>query len=149
MSEAAVVKGQKAIARELRCSIATMKRWQRLPSDPLRLWSSEHDRRPWALRSRLVAYRLRRQEDPAAVRIVSWAGIAALVVMSVDQAQRLERRQEDPLPVARDPHGGVWAYKDALLDWLDAQNRPHVLRGGPTTREDVCPPRPKAARRAS
>ena len=144
-----IVKGREAIARELRVSLRTMQRWVRRASDPLRLWSSEHDRVPWALRSRLVAYRQRRQGDPEQPRIVGWAAIAATLGVSVRCAQDLAGREHDPLPVAKS-RARVWAYAHALLDWLDGQNRPHVFQGGPTAREDVCPPRPakKIARAA-
>ena len=133
-----VVKGRDDICAELRVSWATVRRWQRRPSDPLRLWSSAHDPSPWALRSRLVAYRQRRLEDPEQPRTVGWASIAALLGVSVDLAQSLASRPRDPLPVTRGPR--VWAHTHALLDWLDGQHRPHVLAGGPTQREDVCPP---------
>lgn len=133
-----VVKGQKAIATVLRVSVSTVKRWERRPVDPLRLWSSAHDPSPWALRSRLVAYRQRRLEDPEQPRTVGWAAIGALLGVSVDLAQSLASRPRDPLPVTRGPR--VWAHTHALLDWLDGQHRPHVRAGGPTQREDVCPP---------
>ena len=81
-----VVKGQKAIAAVLRVSVSTVKRWERLPVDRLRLWDCEHDPSPWALRSRLVAYRQRRLEDPEQPRTVGWASIAALLGVSVDLA---------------------------------------------------------------
>lgn len=140
-----VVRGQKAIAEVLRVSIATVKRWERRPSDPLRLWSSEHDPSPWALRSRLVAYRQRRLGDLEQPRTEGWVAIAALLGVSVDLAQDLAARPRDPLPVTRGSR--VWAHTHALLDWLDGQHRPHVLAGGPTTREDVCPPGPAAKAR--
>ena len=155
-----VVRGRRDIAKVLGRSIRTVVRWQHRPSDPLRLWSSDHDPTPWALRSRLVAYRQRRNADPDAPRVQSWATIAAMLGprvvgrdgdvrqgVSVDHAQRLAVRAKDPLPTERSGRR-VWAYTYAVLDWVDAQNRPHVLRGGPTKREDVCPPRPAVKARA-
>lgn len=55
----------------------------------------------------------------------------------------------DPLPLEGEGED-AWIYRSALIDWLNAHDVPHSVhisgwdwKGGPTTREDVCPPLPK------
>lgn len=124
------VRGRPAIARVLRCSVATMLRLTKRPSDPLRLWSSEHDREPWALRSRLVAYRQRWRtpDDPAIPRVKGWEAIGKCLGVHPETAEKLARREDDPLPVGFSATGRREAYLHAILDWLDGQNRPHGER---------------------
>lgn len=125
------VRGIKSVAEVLGCSPATVYELLARPSDPLRLFSADHDRSPWAPRSRLVAFRRRWRspEDlPEADRVSGWVAVAQLVGTSVRLAQTLADREVDPLPVLRTRTGRVFAIREALLDWLDGQNRPHRSR---------------------
>lgn len=124
------VRGRCAIARVLRCHPNTLDGLTQRRVDPLRLWSSDHDRTPWALRSRLVAYRQRWQtpDDPAIPRVRGWDAIGQTIGVHPETAERLARRGYDPLPVGFSATGKREAYLHAILDWLDAQNRPHGAR---------------------
>lgn len=131
------VQGLKAVAAVLGCSVDTVERLLRQPVDPLRLLRARHEREPWNLRSRLLAYRKRRNSrrdrwgnplDPELLATVldGWIRIARLVRVSVDQAQELARREVDPLPVWYTRAGRVRALPCAVRDWYDAQHRQHV-----------------------
>lgn len=122
------VRGASAICRVLRCSRRILYAWMRRPSDPLRLWSTDYESQPWALRSRLVAYRKRWQtpDDPALPRVRGWDAIGACVGVSGEYAALLAKRKNDPLPVGFSATGRREAYLHAILDWLDGQNRPHL-----------------------
>jgi hypothetical protein len=125
------VRGIKSVAEVLGCSPATVYELLARPSDPLRLFSADHDRSPWAPRSRLVAFRRRwrsAENLPEADRVSGWVAVAQLVGTSVRLAQTLADREVDPLPVLRTRTGRVFAIREALLDWLDGQNRPHRSR---------------------
>jgi hypothetical protein len=125
------VKGIKSVAGVLGCSPATVYELLARPSDPLRLFSADHDRSPWQLRSRLVAFRRRWQSPesiPEADRVSGWVAVARIIGTSVRLAQTLADRKADPLPVLRTRTGRVFAIREALLDWLDGQNRPHRSR---------------------
>lgn len=122
------MRGVPAICRVLHCSRRTLYVWMRRDKDPLRLWSSEHDEEPWALRSRLVAYRKRWRtpDDPALPRVRQLAAIGACIGVTADTAAALAKREHDPLPVGFSATGKREAYLHAILDWLDGQNRPHL-----------------------
>lgn len=122
--------------------------------DPLRLLSHPTAPTvPFQRRDRVTAWRLRTlgtDEQKAALAIVSgYEAIGELADCSAEHARKLAGLARDPLPVFRDdkqrnPATGrheVWAYADAVRDWVAARVLPYQLAGGPTTREDVCPPR--------
>lgn len=145
-----------AIAKALGTKEATVRRWTRRPFDPLRLLShpSRGDGIPIQRRERLTAWRLRTfgtDEERAELRVVSgWKEIAAMADVDEKTARELAAQPKDPLPVQpkrrRNAASGayeVWAYVDAIRDWMTARMVPWVIRGGRTRREDVCPPRPK------
>jgi hypothetical protein len=78
-----------------------------------------------------VAFRRRwrsAENLPEADRVSGWVAVAQLVGTSVRLAQTLADREADPLPVLRTRTGRVFAIREALLDWLDGQNRPHRSR---------------------
>lgn len=146
MSDERVV-GIGSVASVLGCSKQTVRRLLRRPVDPLRLWRAEHEKLPWAPRRRLELFRRRWQtpKDPELLATVvrGWTAISRVVRVSVRVAVALARRKVDPLPVWHTKKGLARALPCALRDWYDAQIRQHmplVLKGGPTTREDVCPP---------
>lgn len=131
------VRGLRAVARVLGCSVATVGRLLRRPRDPLRLLRAEYEREPWHLRSRLLAfrrrYRAKRDErgapmDPEllATAVSGWIRIARIARVTVQQAQDLARREVDPLPVWYTRTGRVRALPCAVRDWYDAQPRQHV-----------------------
>lgn len=122
------VRGVDAICRVVQCSRRTLYELMRRPSDPLRLWSTDYESQPWALRSRLVAYRQRWQmpDDPTLPRVRGWEAIGACVGVSGEYAAILAKRRHDPLPVGFSATGKREAYLHAILDWLDGQNRPHL-----------------------
>ncbi len=132
------VRGVKSLCALLGCSRGTLYALRRRRTDPLRLWSAEHDPTPWQTRSRLLAFRRRWRSpgDPALAssRVDGWLAIAKELPgprgghMSVDLAQKLAHRDEDPLPVRRTRQGRPFAYREALLDWLDGQTRHHGNR---------------------
>lgn len=153
MSDERVV-GIGAVARVLGCSKPTVRRLLRRPVDPLRLWRAEYEKPPWAPRRRLELFRRRWQtpKDPELLASVlrGWSAIARVVRVSVRLARTLARRKVDPLPVWFTEKGLARALPCALRDWYDAHVRQHVplvFEGGPTTREDVCPPRTSSERR--
>ncbi len=129
------VRGVKSLCVLLGCTHRTLYALAARPVDPLRLWSAAHDPTPWQLRSRLVAFRRRWRtpEDPALVssRLLGWMRIAGALPgprggrMSLATARRLAEREVDPLPVHRTREGKPYAYREALLDWLDWQTRRH------------------------
>lgn len=129
-----VVRGIPAIAVVLACSRATVRRIARKAPradiGPLRLWSAAHDPMPWSLHERLTMYRRRWRtpDDPSLARVQNWPAIAACLGVNAETAERLARREHDPLPVGFTATGKREAYLHALLDWLDAQSRPHVVR---------------------
>lgn len=137
------VRGVKSLCALLGCSRGTLYALRRRRTDPLRLWSAEHDPTPWQTRSRLVAFRRRWRNpgDPALAssRVDGWLAIAKELPgprgghMSVDLAQKLAARDEDPLPVSRTRQGRPFAYREALLDWLDGQTRHHGHRSALVT----------------
>jgi hypothetical protein len=139
------IQGLRAVAHVLGCSVATVKRLLRRKRDPLRLLRADHEREPWHLRSRLLAFR-RRWRTPEDAELLAtvlegWLRIAKVARVTVRQAQELARREVDPLPVWYTRTGRARALPCALRDWYDGQQRQHVIHGGPTVREDVCPPR--------
>jgi hypothetical protein len=153
------VAGMHSLAKMLRCSAQTVKRWTQRPFDPLRLRThpARIDNYPIQRMERVTAWRIRTwgsDEQKAALDVVyGWEAIAE----RCDAADRIVRdlaaRKVDPLPVQpkrrRNPLTGaheVWAYADALRDWLDAHTVIYVAGGGPTRREDVCPPLPQKKR---
>lgn len=123
-----VIRTEDAIAEVLGCSRSTVVRLARRPVDPLRLWSSDYDRTPWALESRLVWYRRRWKtpDDPEIPRAADWPAIAAKLGVCTKTARALALRPHDPLPVRWTAGGRREAFEHALLDWVDARNRLHV-----------------------
>lgn len=151
MSDERVV-GIGSVARVLGCSKRTVRRLLRRSVDPLRLWRAEHEKLPWAPRRRLELFRRRWQtpKDPDLLATVvrGWAAISRVVRVSVRVAIAMARRTVDPLPVWHTKKGLARALPCALRDWYDAHVRQHVpimIPGGPTTREDVCPPAKKSS----
>jgi hypothetical protein len=119
--------------------------------DPLRLRSHPTSpRRPLQRRDRVLAWKTRTfgsEEEKAALAIVvGWEAIGNAVDCSAKHASMLAARRIDPLPVfPAKKHGDVgypevWAYADALRDWLETHAVPYFLVGGPTVAEDVIPP---------
>lgn len=153
------VAGMTALAKLLRCSPQTVQRWTKLPFDPLRLRThpSRDDNYPIQRRDRVVAWRIRTwgaAEEKAALEVVyGWPEIAEMCDTDEQRAREMAARLRDPLPVQPtrrvNPASGrlaVWAYADAIRDWLSAATVLYVA-GGPTTMEDVLPPSVVKARR--
>ena len=82
--------------------------------DRVELWSRRHP--------------LEGTPDPTLAKVEGWLSIARFVRLSSARAKQLAPWSSlaggDPLPVDRDQSGGTWAYRDALLDWLDRQSKP-------------------------
>lgn len=157
-----IIAGKTALAKVLRTTPSTLTEWTRLPVDPLRLLRhpSRRDNMPIQYRERLDAWRLRTwgsEEEKAALATVrGWAEIAAMVDIGEPDAREMAVLPHDPLPVQPKRRFNkatgkyeVWAYADAIRDWLTARMVPWELRGGPTTREDVCPPMPSRRKKAA
>jgi hypothetical protein len=67
--------------------------------------------------------------DPTLPKVDGWFAIARFVRLAVPTTRQLapwsSLAGRDPLPVHRDEATArVWAYRDALLDWLDRQSEP-------------------------
>lgn len=161
--------GLPSIATVLRSTPSTVRRWARSGGvdtkrqfDPLRLLRhpSYSNGVPIQRRERLEAWRVRTwgsEEERAALRVLmGWREIAEMAEVDIDTAQALAARACDPLPVQPKRRFNqatgqyeVWAYADAIRDWLMAHMLPWVLTGPPTRRADVCPPKPKKPVRAT
>lgn len=143
-------------------SVHTILAYTKRQVDPLRL--REHPvhgrRKPWQTVAKIDAWRRRNLgtlEERLALEVtLSWESMALLADATIAAVRELASRRRDPFPVQpeprRNPETGRmerWAYTDAIRDWLDANAVAFELRGGPTTREDVCPPSPKRAREAA
>lgn len=139
--------GYKQIAAALGCSVRSVLDKTLLPRDPLRL--QRLGGKVWMQAARADAWKRRHDKEPSGLPIVErWGDIAAALRVPVRTAQRWAAQPCDPLPV--ESGRLAWAYRDALLDWLDGQNqRAGVMHAGPTTRADVCPPRAAKKREAA
>jgi hypothetical protein len=87
----------------------------------------------WARHERVALWARRHPikgaPDPTLPKVDGWFAIARFVRLAVPTARQLapwsSLAGRDPLPVDRDnATGRVWAYRDALLDWLDRQSEP-------------------------
>lgn len=135
--------GYKQIADRLGCSVRSVSDKAQLPRDPLRL--RRLGGKVWMTAARADAWRARHEKDRAMLStVVGWRDIAKALRVPVRTAQRWASQPVDPLPVEKGRPS--FAYRDALLDWVDGQAQRAVITAGPTRREDVIPPAPKAER---
>lgn len=143
------VQGLAEIARVVGCSVPSLYQLLARTSDPLRLLKAPHERKPWQSRAQLVAFRRRwaNPNDPAIEVVRGWLAIAKTVRVSVTSAKELAVRPVDPLPVFRQGVG-VRAFRCALLDWFDAQQRQHVLRSGESKMRSEAEPEKATRNRA-
>lgn len=132
MSEVVIVEGYKGIAALLNEPESSLRREANSYPDPLPVRQFGDDGRVWAKPERLRLHRLRHadgaQHPIAGLAIVElWERVAKLARLSIERARKLapwvEPAVEDPLPVMHREDGTIWAYREALIDWLDRRSR--------------------------
>ena len=117
--DAGILWGEKAIAEHLDCSVRSLRNHSRLSRDPLRL--AKLGARVWAYADRTAAWQQRRYNAHLAPIVEGWLSIAKVLGTEVRTAQRWSQLQRDPVPVEQRKNRTVYAYRYALLDWLEAQ----------------------------
>lgn len=145
-----VIRGYKELAQAADVSVRTCQDLVATYPDPLPA-KRFRGNGIWAFRERVDAWRRRHAKTPDAslVRVTGWLSIATVVRLSAVRAKQLAPWTDtrDPLPVHHEA-GEVWAYRDALLDWLDRQfeppSRPRIRRPWPMPKVRA----KKAARRS-
>ncbi len=132
-------------------SASTVEEYAALRRDPLRI--RYRCRRPWIQESVLAAWLARkfgtREEKAALPKIRGREAICKAFGRDWRTVLRYAAISFDPLPL-EGSGAGSWIYRSALIDWVNAHDVPRAVhvsgwtwKGGPTTRDDVCPPMPK------
>lgn len=134
-----IVDTHKEIAAILETSVSSVRREVNTYPDPLPVRRFGGGR-VWARRERLLLHRRRHAEGAkhpiADLPIVDGREhVARFVRLSLDRVRKLAPCSvppvKDPLPVHRRADGTMWAYRDALIDWLDRRS---VTAGAPRYR---------------
>jgi len=138
VAEAQLVEGGRAIATVCGRPLGTLREQMATYPDPLPVWRLRGGR-TWARRDRLLAWCARHPVDARGRPALDVRHpLDGLVVVSgrfaIGRVVRLLPRAlakllpwaatagEDPVPARRGLDGVIWAYRDALLDWLDRQS---------------------------
>ena len=133
-------------------SAATVERYADRARDPLRIryrcgaaWIQEAVLVQWVARTFGSE-----SEKAAAPKVYGREAICKAFGRDWRTVLRYAALPHDPLPVEYASDGTPWVYRAALIDWVQAHDVPRAVhlggwdwKGGPTTREDVCPPVPK------
>lgn len=138
MSEA-IADTHEQIAAILETSVSSVRREVNTYPDPLPVRRFGGGR-VWARRERLLLHQRRHAEGAkhpiADLPIVDGREhVARFVRLSLDRVRKLapwnRPASKDPLPVYQRADGTMWAYRDALIDWLDRRS---VTAGAPRHR---------------
>lgn len=138
MAEALLVEGGQAIAAVCGRPLATLREQMATYPDPLPVWRLRGGR-TWARRDRLLSWCARHPVDsrgfPARDVQHPLPGLAVVRGrVHMGRVVRLLPRRlarllpwaatsgNDPVPAYPSADGTIWAYRDALLDWLDRQS---------------------------
>ncbi len=134
-----IVDTHKEIAAILETSVSSVRREVNTYPDPLPVRRFGAGR-VWARRERLLLHRRRHAEGaehpiPDLPIVDGQEAVGRFVRLSAERVRKLapwsEPAAKDPLPVHRRADGSMWAYRDALIDWLDRRS---VTAGAPRYR---------------
>ncbi len=134
-----IVDTHKEIAAILETSVSSVRREVNTYPDPLPVRRFGAGR-VWARRERLLLHRRRHAEGaehpiPYLPIVDGQEAVGRFERLSAERVRKLAPCSvppvKDPLPVHRRADGTMWAYRDALIDWLDRRS---VTAGAPRYR---------------